>query len=157
MEPLSSKSHWKTTLLSSAIGLIVAAAGAGGWFCYYSRLQDVPPPPPAKAVEAYRPFARIMAVPQEVTTPSAATPSEPPPQPSTVPERAVFHILERRHLDDFREELNNAVLSELAPASPVLQTVLNDGAYPSSEPRYQRVVLQLLEAAKNVPTDRRPP
>jgi hypothetical protein len=68
----------------------------------------------------------------------------------------VFHILERRHLDDFREELKKTVLSELAPAFPELQTVLNDGEYPSSEPRYQRVVLQLLEAAKNVPADRRP-
>ena len=154
MEQPASKSHWKTKLLVSAIAFLVAAAGAGGWFYYYSRLQDVPPPP-AKAGQAYRPFARIMAVPQAVTMPSAATPGEPPSQPSTVPERAVFH-LERRHLDDFREELKKTVLSELAPAFPELQTVLNDGEYPSSEPRYQRVVLQLLEAAKDVPADRRP-
>src|SRR5260370_11556430 len=96
-----------------------------------------------------------MAVPQAVTAPSVATPSAPLSQPSTVPERVVFHILERCHLDDFSEELKKTVLSELAPAFPELQTVLNDGEYPSSEPRYQRVVLQLLEAAKNVPADRR--
>jgi hypothetical protein len=156
MEQPASKSHWRTKLLFSAIGFLVAAAGAGGWFYYYSRLQDVPPPPPAKAVQAYRPFARIMAVPQAIKEPSVATPSAPPSQPSTVPERVVFHILQRRHLDDFREELKKTVVDELSPAFSELQTVLNDGEYPSSEPRYQRMVLQLLEAAKNVPADRRP-
>src|SRR5260370_2116862 len=122
MEQPAYKSHWRTKLLFSALGFLVDAVGAGGWFYYYSRLQDVPPPPPAKAVQAYRPFARIMAVPQAVTTPSAATPSEPPSQPSTVPERAIFHILERRHLHDFREDLQKTVVVEFAPPFPELQT-----------------------------------
>jgi hypothetical protein len=157
MEQPSPRSDWKMRLVFSAIGFLVAAAGAGGWFYYYARLQDVPPPsPPARAVQAYRPFARIMAAPQAVATPSRATPSEPPSPPSNVPERPVFHILERRHLNDFREELKKTVVSELAPAFPELQTVLKDREEGSSAPSYQRVVFQLLDAARKAPAERRP-
>ena len=156
MEQPSPKSDWKMRLVFSAIGCLVAAGGLGGWFYYYSRLQDVPPPPPAKAVQAYRPFARIMAAPQAVTTPSTHTSSEPPCPPNNAPERAIFHILERRHLNDFREDLKKAIQGELAPAFPQLPTVLKDREEGSSAPPYQQVAFQLLDAAKKAPVDRRP-
>jgi len=97
-----------------------------------------------------------MVAPQPSTTPSIGAPSEPSSPPSDVPGRPIFHILERRHLDDFREDLKKKVLGELAPAFPELQTVVNDRGENSSEPPYQRVLFQLLEEAKKVPADRRP-
>jgi hypothetical protein len=155
MEHSSPKSDWKTRLVFSAIGFLVSAAVAGGWFSYHSRLQDAPPLP-ARAMQAYRPFARIQAAPQAVTPPSAGTPGEPSSSPSNVPERAIFHIRERRHLNDFREDLKKKVLDELAPAFPELPTVLKDREEGSSAPPYQQLVFQLLDAAKKVPADRRP-
>jgi len=150
------RSDWKMRLVFSAIGFLVAAAGAGGWFYYHSRLQDVPPLPSARPVQAYRRFAKIMAAPQAVTAPSANAPSAPSSTPSNVPERPVFHILERRHLNDFRDDLKKKVLDELAPAFPELPTVLKDREEGSSAPPYQQVAFQLLDAARKAPADRRP-
>jgi hypothetical protein len=154
-EQPSPKGDWRMRLVFSAIGFLVAAAGAGGWFYYYSHLQNVPPPPPARPVQAYRPFAKIMAAPQTVTAPGSNAPGAPSSTPSTVPARPVFHI-ERRHLSDFREDLKKTVLAELAPSFPELQAALKEPEEGASAPPYQRVFFELLEAAKNAPADRRP-
>jgi len=143
-------------LVFSAIGFLVAAAGAGGWSYYYSRLQDVPPPPPARLVQAYRPFAKIMAAPQTAAAPSTNTPGAPSSTPSNVPERPVYHIVELRHLDDFSEELKKKVLDELAPAFPELRSVLGVQTTESNDPAYRRAVIQLLEEAERRPGNQRP-
>jgi len=152
----SPKSDWKMRLVFSAIGFLVAAAGAGGWFYYYSRLQDVPPPPSLRPVQAYRPFAKIMAAPQAVTTPGAVAPVEPSSRLSNVPERLVYHILEQRHLDDFLEESKKKVLDALAPVFPELQSVLGVQTTKSNDPTYRRAVFQLLEEAEKRPANQRP-
>jgi len=155
MEQASSKSDWKMRLVLSSIGFLVAAGGSGGWLYYRSRLRDVPPPP-TRAAQAFRPVARIMVAPQPSTTPSANTPSEPPSPPSNVPERPVFHLLERHHVEDFREDLKKKVLDELAPSYPELQMLLNDREENASTLPYERVVFQLLDTEKKEPSDRRP-
>jgi len=155
-EQPSVKNDWKMRLVFSAIGFLVAAVGAGGWFYYYSRLQDVPPPPSLRPVQAYRPFAKIMAAPRTVAAPSTNTPGAPSSTPSNVPERPIFHILERRHLYNFREDLKKKVLDELAPRFPELQAALEEPDEGASPPPYQRVFFELLEAAKKAPAERRP-
>lgn len=154
MDQPISKSRWKTRLVFSAIGFLFAAAGAGGWFHYYSRLQDVPPAP-ARAPQAIRPMARILVAPQASITPGTSTPSEPSAPPGNVPERPRFHM-ERNSMEEFRQDLKKAVQGELAPVFPELQIVLNDREENSSKPPYERVLFQLLDAAKKAPAGRRP-
>jgi hypothetical protein len=155
MDETSPKGTRKTLLTFLAIGFSVATTGAGGWFYYDSRLRDIPPPP-ARAPQAYRPMARVMVAPQPSTTPSMGVPGEPSFLPSNAPERPIFHVLERRHLDDFREDLKKKVLDQLAPTYPELQSVLKDREEGSSEAPYQRVAFELLETAKKAPADQRP-
>lgn len=155
MKQTSPKGIWKTLLAFLAIGFSVAAAGAGSWFYYDSRFQDVPPPP-GRVPQAIRPMARIMAAPQPSPPPSTGAPAKPSSPASNRPARPVFHVLERSHLDDFREDLKKKVVDELNPTFPELQTVLKDREEGSSEPSYQRVAFELLEAAKKAPADRRP-
>jgi len=155
MEQPLSKSDWKMRLVFSAIGILAAATGAGGWFYYRSRLRNVPPTP-ARVTQAVRPVAKIMAAPQPSTTASTNAPSEPSSLPSNVPERPVFHLLQRHHVEDFREDLKKKVLDELALSFPELQTALKDREAGGSETSYERVVFQLLDAEKNAPPDRRP-
>jgi hypothetical protein len=92
----------------------------------------------------YRPFA--------VEAPS--TTNEPPSPPKNVPQRKRFHI-KRDPMGGFRQDLKKTVLSELTPAFPELQTVLNGREENNSESS-QRVVFQLLDAAKEAPASQRP-
>jgi hypothetical protein len=155
-EQPSPRSDWKMRLVFSAIGFLVAAAGAGGWFYYYWRLQDVPPPPSLRPAQAYRSFAKIMAGPQVVTKPGAVAPVEPSSRPSDAPGKPVYHILERRHLDDFLEESKIKVLDELATAFPELPSVLGVQTTKSNTPAHRRAVIQLLEEAEKRPANQRP-
>jgi hypothetical protein len=155
MEETSSKGTRKTVLKLLAIAVSLAAVSTGGWFYYNSRLQGVPPPP-GRVPQAIRPMARIMVVPQPSATAGTVPPSEPSPPPNNVPKRPIFHVLEQSHLDDFRDDLKQKVLDELAPTFPELQTALKDRVESSGKPPYQRVAFELLEAAEKASADRRP-
>jgi len=154
MEETSPKGTRKTLLKLLAIAVSLAAVSASGWFYYYSRLQDVPPPPEMRP-QRVRAEARIQLTPQASNTPNADTLSEPPTPPNQAPESPRFYTT-LNPMEQYRLDLNKAVLHELGSAFPELQTVLGVQTTKSDDPTYRRVVFQLLDAAEKMPANQRP-
>lgn len=59
-------------------------------------------------------------------------------------------------MEEYHHNLNQTVLQELGTAFPELRTVLGVQATKGNDPRYRRVVFQLLDAAEKMPADKRP-
>jgi hypothetical protein len=153
MEQPPPKSSWKTALVFVAMGFLAAALGASSWL-YRSRLQNVPPRE-ARAPQEMRPTARILAAPQGSITPGTGSATEPSSSPNQVPARPHFQIT-LDPMEPFHEDLRKAVLHELAPAFPELQSVLSSPTAKSADPAYSHVVFRLLDAVKKASADQRP-
>lgn len=137
-----------------AMGILVAAVSAGGWLYYHSHLQNVPPPQ-QMSPQRVRVEAGIRLAPEASNTPSASMPSDPPVSPNQAPEKPRFYTT-LSPMEEFHHDLNQTLLRELGPAFPELQTVLGVQTPKSNDPRYRRVLFQLLDAAEKIPADKRP-
>ncbi len=144
---------WRTRTPLIVRGFLLVALLACGGF-YYFRLRAVPPPLEVKLQRA--PVeARLQLTPQASNLPRSNTQADQPAPRQTSPEDPLFHTT-LDPMADFRQDLDTALLHDLAPAYPELQSVLGVQTSKSNDPAYRRVLFQLLDNAEKSSPAQRP-